>query len=51
MWDHGFVLDDVAENHAFCLEEDVRLRSYVESLDDFTLNEPISLGQNFSRPP
>ncbi len=43
VWDHGFALDDLAGIHAFCLEEDVRLRSYVESLDDAALNEPMPL--------
>jgi uncharacterized damage-inducible protein DinB len=51
VWDHGFVLDDVPQIHAFSLEEDLRLRNYVESLDDLTLNEPIKLGENFARPP
>ena len=43
VWDHGFALDDLPGMHAFCLEEDVRLRSYVESLDDAALNEPMPL--------
>src|SRR5919106_1019735 len=30
VWDHGFVLDDLPAIHAFCVEEDIRLRSYVE---------------------
>jgi uncharacterized damage-inducible protein DinB len=38
-WDHGFVLDDLPAIHAFCLQEDVRLRSLVESLDDAALAE------------
>ena len=42
VWDHGFVLDDLAAIHAFCLEEDIRLRSYVESLDQAGLNEPLA---------
>jgi hypothetical protein len=46
---YGFVLDDVPQIHAFCLEEDLRLRNYVESLDDVALNEPIKLGENFER--
>ena len=45
VWDHGFVLDDVAAIHAFCLEEDIRLRSYVESLDETGLNEPLEGGE------
>ena len=51
VWDHGFVLDDVPQIHAFSLEEDMRLRNYVESLDERALNEPIKLGDNFARPP
>ncbi len=39
VWDHGFVLDDLPAIHAFCLEEDNRLRNYVESLDDMALSE------------
>jgi uncharacterized damage-inducible protein DinB len=34
VWDHGFTLDDLPAIHAFCLEEDRRLRSYVGSLDE-----------------
>jgi uncharacterized damage-inducible protein DinB len=44
VWDHGFVLDDLAAVHAFCLEEDIRLRSFVESLDQAGLNEPLPNG-------
>jgi uncharacterized damage-inducible protein DinB len=40
VWDHGFVLNDLPAIHAFCLEEDARLRGFVESLDDAGLNEP-----------
>lgn len=40
VWDHGFVLDDLPATHAFCLEEDARLRTYVASLDDTALAEP-----------
>jgi len=40
-WDHGFVLDDLPTIHAFCLEEDARLRSYVTSLDQTALDEPL----------
>ena len=43
-WDHGFALDDLPAIHAFCLDEDARLRSYVESLDDAGLTE--SIGQS-----
>lgn len=41
VWEHGFGLDDLPAIHAFCLEEDARLRSYVESLDDAALTEPM----------
>ena len=44
VWDHGFVLDDLAAIHAFSLEEDIRLRSYVESLDQAGLNEALADG-------
>ena len=50
VWDHGFVLDDLPAIHAFCLEEDVRLRGYVESLDDAALAESIELAR-ISRDP
>ena len=40
-WDHGFVLDDLPSIHAFCIEEDARLRSYVTSLDQTALDEPL----------
>jgi uncharacterized damage-inducible protein DinB len=43
VWDHGFALDDLPAIHAFCLEEDARLRSYVESLDDTALTESLVL--------
>ena len=51
VWDHGFELDDLPAIHAFCLEEDVRLRSYVESHDDAALAESMELGPDFARPP
>ena len=41
VWDHGFVLDDLPSIHAFCIEEDARLRSYVTSLDQTALDEPL----------
>jgi uncharacterized damage-inducible protein DinB len=41
VWDHGFVLDGLDSIHAFCLEEDARLRKYVEGLDDRALAEPL----------
>ena len=51
VWDHGFELDDLPAIHAFCLEEDARLRSYVESHDDAALAESMELGPDFARPP
>jgi uncharacterized damage-inducible protein DinB len=41
VWDHGFVLDDLAGIRAFCLEEDARLRRYVEGLDRAALAEAL----------
>jgi uncharacterized damage-inducible protein DinB len=49
-WDHGFALDDLGALHAFCLEEDVRLRTFVESLDDEALAEPWGTDADFMRP-
>ena len=49
--DHGFALDDLPSIHAFCLDEGVRLRDYVESHDDAVLTEPMTLGPDFARPP
>jgi len=49
-WDHGFVLDDLPTIHAFCLDEDKRLRKYVESLDDAALLEPLATGPDFAVP-
>jgi uncharacterized damage-inducible protein DinB len=43
VWNHGFVLDDLPAVHSFCLDEDARLRGYVESLDDTALIEPMAL--------
>jgi uncharacterized damage-inducible protein DinB len=34
VWEHGFALDELPAIHAFCLEEDARLRRDVTSLDD-----------------
>jgi len=48
--DHGFVLDDLPAIHAFCLEEDARLRGFVESLDDAGLNEPWGTRPDFRIP-
>jgi len=50
VWDHGFVLDDLPAIHAFCLEEDNRLRNYVESLDDMALSESLTTGPDFAVP-
>src|SRR5438093_5460286 len=50
VWDYGFVLDDLPAIHAFCLEEDVRLRRFVESLDDAVLSEPWGTRPDFTRP-
>jgi uncharacterized damage-inducible protein DinB len=50
VWDHGFVLDDLPAIHAFCLEEDVRLRSLVESMDEAALTEPWATRPDFARP-
>jgi uncharacterized damage-inducible protein DinB len=46
VWDHGFALDDMGALHAFTLEEDARLRRYVESLDQPGLDEPVALGED-----
>jgi uncharacterized damage-inducible protein DinB len=46
VWDHGFVVDDLPEIHAFSLEEDVRLRTLVESLDDTALVEPLAMSED-----
>src|SRR6187397_3411339 len=46
VWDLGFVLDDLPAIHAFSLEEDDRLRRYVESLGDTGLNEPMKLSDD-----
>ena len=50
VWDHGFELDDLPAIHAFCLEEDRRLRTYVESLDDAAVNEWLSMSADFGAP-
>jgi uncharacterized damage-inducible protein DinB len=49
VWDHGFVLDDLPAIHAFSLEEDARLRRYVESLDEAGLVERLGTA-DFARP-
>src|ERR671911_285158 len=50
VWDHGFTLEDLSALHAFCLEEDVRLRTFVESLDDQALADPWGTDAHFTRP-
>ncbi len=50
VWDHGFALDDLPAVHAFCLEEDARLRSYVGSLDDAALAGSLAMSADFARP-
>ena len=44
VWDHGYALDELPALHAFCIEEDARLRTYVESLEDAALSEPPANG-------
>ncbi len=46
----GFPLDDLPAIHAFCLEEDRRLRSYVGSLDDAALSEPLQTRPDYVPP-
>src|SRR5207247_2605417 len=46
VWEHGFTLDDVATLRAFSIEEDARLRAYVESLDQTALDEPLVMSEN-----
>jgi len=46
VWDDGFELDELTQIHDFCPDEDVRLRRYVESLDEAALNEPLKLGDD-----
>jgi uncharacterized damage-inducible protein DinB len=46
VWDHGYELDDLPAIRAFCIEEDARLRSYVGSLDDDALGEPLQSGDS-----
>jgi uncharacterized damage-inducible protein DinB len=43
VWDHGFVLDDLASIAGFCAEEDVRLARYVASLGPDALSERLAL--------
>ena len=46
VWDHGFTLDDLPGIHAFCLDEDARLRRYVASLDGGALTEPLVMSDD-----
>jgi uncharacterized damage-inducible protein DinB len=46
VWDLGYALDDLPALHAFALEDDAHLRSYVESLDQAALDEPLPLGDD-----
>jgi uncharacterized damage-inducible protein DinB len=46
VWDHGFVLDDLPALHGFSLEEDRRLRSYLESLADTDLAERLAMSED-----
>jgi uncharacterized damage-inducible protein DinB len=50
VWDQGFALDDLPAIHAFCLEEDGRLRTLVGSLDDAALAEPWGTRPDFTPP-
>lgn len=50
VWDQGFALDYLSAIHTFCLKEDARLRSYVESLDDAALSESLAMSADFARP-
>ncbi|HEV2029924.1 MAG TPA: DinB family protein [Candidatus Dormibacteraeota bacterium] len=50
VWDHGYVLDDLPALHRFCLEEDMRLRTYVGSLDDKALSESLAMRADFAAP-
>jgi uncharacterized damage-inducible protein DinB len=43
-WDR-YSLDDLASIHTFCIEEDARLRDYVESLDFAALTEQMPSGE------
>ena len=50
VWDHGFALEDLSALHAFCLQEDRRLRTFVESLNDEALAEAWGTDARFTRP-
>jgi uncharacterized damage-inducible protein DinB len=42
--------DDLPAIHAFCLEEDSRLRRYVRSLDDAAMSEPLQVRAAYAPP-
>ena len=42
VWDHGIALDDLPAIHSFCVQEDARLRRYVESLEEPALSESVT---------
>jgi uncharacterized damage-inducible protein DinB len=46
VWDHGFTLDEISQLHAFSLEEDVRFRDYVASLDQTELDERLVMSED-----
>lgn len=46
MWDHGFDLDDLPSIRAFSIEEDARLKRYVEPLDGAALMEPMKMSDD-----
>ena len=50
VWDHGFTLDDLRSLRSFSLEEDARLRDYVASLDEASLNERLNVGRDATSP-
>jgi len=50
VWDHGFVLDDLPAIHAFCRDEDMRLRDYASSLNDAALSESLATGPDSAVP-
>ena len=50
VWDHGYALDDLPAIHGFCLQEDARLRTYVEGLHDPAWREPLALDEEVSVP-
>ena len=46
VWDHGNTLDEISQLHGFTLEEDARLRDYVESLDQTALDERLVMSDD-----